>query len=117
MIKTGTCSVEIFVSQEEIITFDFGNFGIVVINYPIDEDEEVLAYFGTDYEKYFIGEIYEIIDENSLKAVIISLESLKKIREAANSWQDQGGRSYEYGNLWSILDAHFSEYLKKYKSN
>lgn len=106
----GKCFVEIFCRKDCLLTFDFGEFAIVVEYVVLENRDKISVETGKNYEKKFINFWHKRMGTNpSMEHEEISLESFKEIKETFQNW-----RIVSLVKLWELLEKYFPQYIKKY---
>ncbi len=104
--------VEIFVKRDELITIDFGSFGICIHYLSHINKDEFNVFFGNDYLK-FMDYCQDMIPQNyELDSVVISVEVAKEIKVLFKKWEK--GAEVSYGELWHLLRLNFPNHMKRY---
>ena len=109
-MASGRCFVEIFCRKNSFITFDFGNFAIVVESEVSGNRNKIAVYIGKNYEKQFINSWHRQMGSNPVfKTKEISLEALNEIKEACPDGNIISGNGF-----CGLLKKHFPQYIKEY---
>lgn len=110
-MPNGKCFVEIFCKKDYLLTFDFGEFAIVV-EYLVPVNKDNISFeTGKNYEKRFINFWHKRMGSNPiLEPEEISLEAFGEIKENFKNWMLVPDKK-----LWALLEKYFSKYVKKYK--
>lgn len=81
MVEQVMYSVEFFLGPE-VTTFDFGNWGMAIFHNG-HNDHIVVVYSPSNYRKYFVKEVYALIDDEFLHNIKIERRVVRKIKSLA----------------------------------
>ncbi len=112
MANITKCFVEIFFIHDDFITFDFGNFAIVIGRNSENKIKEFHYYFKNDYVKKFMKrwapKIGRVVD-----LVVINFEEFEKIEKTALKLTDEEGEANRK-KLFYLLRSNFLKQMKLY---
>lgn len=109
MPSVSKCFVEVFFAQNDFISFDFGNFAVVICytrggykvhGYFDDYQQRFMTYWGSK-----IGYLTESIE--------IPFKAFDKIRDAVLRWRKESKLS-DCNTLFALLKKHFPKQMKLY---
>ncbi len=114
MVTKIRCLVEIFFIQNNFISFDFGNFAIVVSYNSNLNTNEINLYFDDNYRKQFMGnQIFKIGITEILDSVEINPNSFEDIRKTALKLIKKRMKN-DYMRLFYLLKMNFPKQVELY---
>ena len=119
-LQQGQVFVGVFLIENDIIVFDFGdsNCGWLAITFERDPEgnlDRLTVYSGEkNYREGFMKGTCERIDEELVNIEVISIEGLMEIDMALISIDWKKVDKKQLGQLWNFLRKYFPTYTRDY---
>ncbi len=112
MANITKCFVEIFFIHDDFITFDFGNFAIVVVYYSENNTNQFYFYFKDNYRKQFMVDWAPKIGR-VVNSIRINFREFKEIKNTCLKLAEVWGEP-NCEKLFNLLKRNFEKQIKLY---